>query len=70
MSMEDVVEQTAGVIPVVVTAGVAMKMTDWLFQREQQVRQQSVTAPRGKRKKNVYSRNYSGGFGDFSNIGW
>lgn len=49
-------------LPVVVTAGVAMKMTDWLLQREQQMK-----PPARKKRKDVYSRRYSG---DFSNVGW
>ena len=71
MSFEDTTEQMVGILPVVVTAGVAMKMTDWLFSKEQQLQQKSVVGPKKKKKDvNVYSRSYAGGFGNFSNIGW
>lgn len=69
MAMEDVVEQTAGIIPVVVTAGVAMKMVDWMGSKMQPT-SQPISTKKQKPKKDVYSRSYSGPIGNFSNVGF
>lgn len=67
MSLEDTTEQMAGLIPVAVTAGMAMKMVDWMGSKMQPVQ----PAPRKRKKQDVYSRQYSGPVpgGDFSNLG-
>jgi len=72
MSMGDIVEQTVGIIPVVVTAGVAMKMVDWMGSKMQPTAQPASTK-KLRPKRDVYSRSYSGpiaGGGSFSNVGF
>ena len=65
MSFEDTTEQMVGILPVVVTAGVAMKMVDWMGSK-----MQPVSTKKPKPKKDVYNRSYAGSFGNFSNLGY
>ena len=70
MTIENTVDQMTGIIPVVVTAGVAMKMVDWMGSR---VQPQPVSVKKQKKSKDVYNRSYSGpiaGGGNFSNVGF
>lgn len=60
---DDAVDSIIGILPVIVTGGVVLKFAEKLFPETSQ--QKSV-----KPKRDVYSRNYSGGFGDFRNVGW
>ena len=64
MSIESTVESMTGLLPVVVTAGIAMKFAERVFP------QQLVSTKKSKKKRDVYSQNYYGSFGDFSNIGY
>lgn len=66
MSFEDTAESMAGILPVVAIGGMAMVMTDWM-QAKMQPQQFPLVR---KKKKDVYSREYTGQFGNFSNIGW
>ena len=63
MAIQDTAEQIVAVIPVAVTAGMAMRMMDRLMPQQQY--QQPVR--RKKKQKDVYSSTY---YGNFSNIGW
>ncbi len=68
MSVESTIGAMTGILPVVVTAGVAMKMVDWMGSGKPSVLP-LVNTKKPARKKDVYNRGYSGSFGNFSNIG-
>jgi len=65
--MSDAVDQLAGIIPVVIMGGVAMKMTETMMNSVPSHIKSST--PKRKKKSRHTKRYTSSGFGDFSNVG-
>lgn len=59
--MSSTIDQLASVLPVIVMGGVAMKMTQGMFQS---------TKPKTTRKRKRSKRARSMGFGNFGNVGF
>ena len=57
-------ESLLGILPIAIAGGIAIKMTDWAFSQQPQVRRKLHKPRRAKKKpKELY-------FGDFRNIGY
>lgn len=65
---DDALTGMENLIPLALTAGIVSKFFQPMFPQQQQQQQQQAQ-PR-KKTKSVYSRNYSGSFGNFSNLGF
>ena len=61
MSIESVLGNITNLIPVVLTTGVAWKMTESMMSDSGQ---QLVRRTKKRKKRNVYSREWSGNFGN------